>query len=88
MNIVVTKKFVKDVEKELDQQQKQRLAEILISITNAKTLSDIYDCKKLKGHKNAFRIKMSDYRIGFIWEDDSVKLSRVLNRKDIYRYFP
>jgi mRNA-degrading endonuclease RelE of RelBE toxin-antitoxin system len=31
---------------------------------------------------------MGDYRIGFIFEENIIKLSRVLNRKDIYRYFP
>jgi hypothetical protein len=35
MNILVTKKFSKDVEKELNQQQMQQLAEILIILTKA-----------------------------------------------------
>ena len=88
MNIVVTKKFAKDADKELSKQQKQHLAQILISITEAKTLTEISDCKKLKGFKNAYRIKFGDFRIGFLWEDETVKLSRVLNRKDVYKFFP
>lgn len=88
MNIIVTKKFDKDVDKELSQPQKQQLAQILILITQAKTLSEIPGCKKLKGFKNAYRIRFGDYRIGFLWEGGTVKLSRVLNRKDVYKYFP
>jgi len=88
MNIVFTKHFAKDVDKELNEQQKQQLAQILISITQSKTLSEISDCKKLKGFKNAYRIRMGNYRIGFLFEDETVKLSRVLNRKDVYKYFP
>ena len=88
MNIVITKRFVKHVEKELTQEEKQQLAQILISITESKTLSEISDCKKLKGFKNAYRIKMGNYRIGFLWEEETPKFSRVLNRKDIYKYFP
>jgi mRNA interferase RelE/StbE len=88
MNILVTRKFIKDVEKELSQQQMLQLAEILINLTQCKSLSDIPDCKKLKGFKSAYRIKFRDFRIGFLWEDETIKLSRVLNRKDIYRYFP
>ena len=88
MNIVITKKFAKDIEKELDQQQMQQLAEILITLTQCKTLTDIQDCKKLKGFTNAFRIKFGNFRIGFLWEDETIKLSRVLNRKDVYKYFP
>jgi len=87
-NIIVTKHFAKDVDKELNEQQKQQLAQILISITQSKTLSEISDCKKLKGFKNAYRIRMGNYRIGFLFEDETVKLSRVLNRKDVYKYFP
>ena len=88
MNIVITKKFAKDIEKELVQQQMQQLAEILITLTQCKTLTDIQDCKKLKGFTNAFRIKFGNFRIGFLWEDETIKLSRVLNRKDVYKYFP
>ena len=71
MNIVVTKHFAKDVDKELNEQQKQQLAHILILITQSKTLSEIPDCKKLKGFKNAYRIRMGNYRVGFLFEDDS-----------------
>ena len=88
MNIVVTKHFAKDVDKELNEQQKQQLAHILILITQSKTLSEIPDCKKLKGFKNAYRIRMGNYRVGFLFEDETVKLSRALNRKDVYKYFP
>lgn len=88
MNIIATKKFAKDVEKELNDNQKKQLAQILINITQSKTISQIPDCKKLKGFKTAYRIRMNDYRIGFLWEDDTVKLSRLLNRKDVYKYFP
>jgi mRNA interferase RelE/StbE len=63
MNIIVTKHFAKDVDKELNEQQKQQLAQILISITQSKTLSEISDCKKLKGFKNAYRIRMGNYRM-------------------------
>jgi mRNA interferase RelE/StbE len=66
----------------------QELAEILVNLTQCKSLSDITDCKKLKGFKTAYRIKFRDFRIGFLWEDETIKLSRVLNRKDIYKYFP
>jgi mRNA interferase RelE/StbE len=64
MNIVVTKKFAKDVDKELNELQKQQLAQILVTITQSKMLTEILNCKKLKGFKNAYRIKLGDFRIG------------------------
>ncbi len=87
MNIIVTNKFEKDVEKELNEQQKKQLAEILITVTESKTLSEISNCKKMKGFKNAYRIRLGDFRIGFLWEDETVKLSRVLNRKIFINIF-
>ncbi|MGI8952860.1 MAG: type II toxin-antitoxin system RelE family toxin [Chitinophagaceae bacterium] len=87
MNIIITKKFSKDVDKELNAQQKHQLVQLLATITQSKTVSEIPDCKKMKGFKNAYRIKFGDFRIGFLWEDEIVKLSRVLNRKDVYKYF-
>lgn len=88
MNLIVTKKFAKDVEKELSAQQKEQLAILLTTLTEYKTLSQIPDCKKLKGFTNAYRIKFGDFRIGFLWQDDGIYLSRILNRKDVYKYFP
>jgi hypothetical protein len=41
----------KGCRKELNELQKQQLAQILINITQSKTISEIPDCKKLKGFK-------------------------------------
>ena len=67
---------------------KLKLADIIEELQKTNTLYSINDLKKLKGYKTAYRIKMGDYRIGFIFEQNTIKLSRVLNRKEIYRYFP
>lgn len=42
----------------------------------------------MKGFRNAFRIRIKDYRLGFYLEKDTILISRLLNRKDIYKYFP
>jgi len=54
----------------------------------AAKLSELSSCKKLSGSKNAYRIRMGSYRIGFFYETGTAELVRVLNRKDIYKYFP
>jgi len=51
-------------------------------------LSDISNLKKLKGEDNAYRIRVGDYRIGFFVKDDTITFSRVLHRREFYRYFP
>jgi mRNA interferase RelE/StbE len=84
MKVIVTHHFEKDVDKELSKEMQLKLADL----QKAPSLHSINNLKKLKGYKTAYRIKMGDYRIGFIVEANMIKLSRVLNRKDIYRYFP
>ncbi len=42
----------------------------------------------MTGYKNAYRIKLNRFRIGFFFEKQTVELVRVLDRKDIYKYFP
>jgi len=65
-----------------------RLADIIEELQKVSKPSETNNIKKLKGFKSAHRIKMGDYRIGFILEDNLSKLSRIMNRKEIYRYFP
>ncbi len=88
MEVIVTKQFEKDVDKELDKTAQLQLADIIEQIKSAATLQEILNVKKLTGYKTAYRIKMSFYRIGFIYQNNKVKLSRVMHRREIYRYFP
>ena len=88
MDVIVTRQFEKDVEKELPKKFQVELADLIEQIQQVKKLTDIPNLKKLTGYKTAYRIKMGDYRIGFLFENNQVKLSRVLNRREIYRYFP
>ncbi|HZW65743.1 MAG TPA: type II toxin-antitoxin system RelE/ParE family toxin [Hanamia sp.] len=88
MDVIITKQFEKDTEKELSQKMRLRLADIIEELQKVSKPSEINNIKKLRGFKSAYRIKMGDYRIGFILEDNLIKLSRIMNRKEIYRYFP
>ena len=87
MNIEIRNSFTKDADK-LPGIFKNQLARIIEQINNADKISEVSACKKLKGFKTAYRIRMGQYRIGFYYENDVVELVRVINRKDIYRYFP
>ncbi|MBS1640707.1 MAG: type II toxin-antitoxin system RelE/ParE family toxin [Bacteroidetes bacterium] len=88
MIVIVTKQFSKDVQKELNKSLQLQLAEIIEVLQKANSLQEIANIKKLKGYKKAYRIKLDDFRIGFILEENKIQLSRVLNRKEIYRFFP
>jgi mRNA interferase RelE/StbE len=87
VNIEIRKSFQKDALK-LPASTQVQLGKVIDMLSRAKKLSDLSSCKKLTGFKNAYRIRMGEYRIGFIFEDETVELVRVLGRKEIYKYFP
>ena len=87
MKTEIRKSFVKDADK-LPAPFQGRLAIIINSIEKSTAVSELKDCKKMTGHKTAYRIRMGQYRIGFYYENKIAELVRVLHRKEIYRYFP
>lgn len=87
MNIEIRSSFVKATKK-LPANIKQKISDIIEKIEDAKTITEISNCKKLTGYKTAYRIKLETYRIGFFYEKGIIELTTVLQRKEIYRYFP
>ena len=87
MNIEIRRTFTKDADK-LPVDIQRQLALIIANLQQAKQLSQIKNYKKIKGSKTAYRIRLSQYRIGFFFENEVIELVRVLGRKDIYKYFP
>jgi mRNA interferase RelE/StbE len=88
MEITFLERFVKDLKNISDKAVKNDVEEVISSVENAKAPSDIKNLKKMKGARNAFRIKIGDYRIGIYIEKGNVEFARVLHRKEVYKYFP
>ena len=61
---------------------------VFTDILAVQNLKEISNLKKLKGDDNAYRIRVGDYRIGFFLEGDTMTFTRVLHRRQFYRYFP
>jgi mRNA-degrading endonuclease RelE of RelBE toxin-antitoxin system len=57
-------------------------------IPNIPNFEDLANLKKLKGYENAYRIRLGDYRIGVVFDGETVTFYRVIHRKEFYRYFP
>ena len=93
MKLEIDKSFGRDAKK-LPDAILTELKSIYTAIENAQSLDDLtYSVKKMEGSRKlkAFRLRLSehsDFRIGFYLEGDTVVLSRILNRKEIYKKFP
>ena len=88
MIVLIDKRFEKDTNKINDKSLLKKIATCIINIQNANSLNEIKNLKKLKGFDLEFRIKIGDYRIGLIIEDNKISFIRFLHRKDIYKFFP
>lgn len=87
MNLLIDKSFEKDTAK-IDRKLKLAIVAVIEEVQNAKKLSDLTECKKLKGSKNAYRIRIGDYRLGFVFEQQTIIFVRFLPRDKIYDFFP
>ena len=88
MKVEFLKSFSKDLDSINSKSVKQSLIRVIAILEKADNLSNIPNLKKLKGHRNAYRIRIGDYRLGFFSENAAIQLARILHRKDIYKLFP
>jgi mRNA interferase RelE/StbE len=88
MKTTFRKSFTRDLKKIKDRTLLDRVREVIEEAEQADTPQEIGELKKMGGTKNCFRIRLGDYRIGVVIEDDTVEFVRCLNRRDLYKFFP
>lgn len=89
MRTEFTKSFAKDLRKQRKNPELLRQIQVIIeTVEQAAAVTELTNFKRLKGDSRYYRIRTGDYRIGITIEDDLVTFIRVLNRKEIYRFFP
>ena len=66
----------------------RRIKKTIEQVEAAQTFQQIPNIKRLQAGGKYYRIRVGDYRLGFVFEQGAVTFVRCLNRKDIYRYFP
>jgi mRNA interferase RelE/StbE len=72
MKVKFLRLFYKDLNKIVLQSLKKNVADAIENVESATKLSEIKALKKLTGYKNAYRIKIGDYRIGVFIETGTV----------------
>jgi mRNA interferase RelE/StbE len=85
----IDRSFQKDLGKINDSKVKDAIAETIKNVEDANDLSSIKNLKKLVGHKDFYRIRIGDYRIGLRYTKfHELIFIRFLNRKEIYKKWP
>lgn len=81
--------FIKDLKKLKNTSDYSKIKNLVtVKIPSYDKFTEIKKIKKIKGNKNAYRLRVGDYRVGFFYQEDKIIFSRVLHRKEIYRFFP
>jgi mRNA-degrading endonuclease RelE of RelBE toxin-antitoxin system len=88
MKVEFLKQFSKDLDDLVGASIKRQVADIIEELESVDSLPKRANFKKLKGHRNAYRIRLGDYRLGFFLDGNTATFARLLHRKDIYKQFP
>jgi mRNA-degrading endonuclease RelE of RelBE toxin-antitoxin system len=81
--------FLKDLKKLRKQPVYDQIYELAFTtLPNVRSLQEITNIKAMKGYLERYRIRVGDYRIGIVFEGNSIEVMRVLHRREFYRYFP
>ena len=76
MKVEYLKQFSKDISKINDETLKTNLFDVIIILKNTESLNLLSNMKKMKGHPEAYRIRIGKYRLGFYFDGEIVELAR------------
>ena len=88
MNASFRESFELDLSRIADPALLGRIRKTIEQVEAARTLQQIPNLKRLQAAGKYYRIRVGDYRVGFVFERGTVTFVRCLDRKEIYRYFP
>lgn len=89
MNTEFRKSFIRDLKKNAANKKLiHRVREVILQVEESEDIYRIQNLKKLAAEGDFYRIRVGDYRIGPVIENNSARFVRLLDRKDMYRYFP
>jgi mRNA interferase RelE/StbE len=80
--------FAKDLRTLKDKGLVGRIRAQIGSVETAETLAEVVGLKKLRGGGEYYRIRVGDYRVGLVAEENVVVFVRVLHHRGVYRYSP
>ena len=88
MNTAFRESFDSDLSAIRDAALLRRIKKAIEHVEAARTFQQIPNLKRLEASGKYYRIRVGDYRLGFVFEQGAVTFVRCLDRKEIYRYFP
>ena len=89
MRVLFTRSFAKDLRNhQKNQILLQQIQRVIEQVERAEAISELTNLKQLKTEGRYYRIRIGDYRLGLVIENDLITFFRVLHRREIHRFFP
>ena len=88
MKVIYKKRFLKDLAKLPLEARKAVEKFAFEGAPKLKALGESGKIEQMKGYKGYYKARFGSYRVGLKMEADLLSFERVLDRKEIYRYFP
>lgn len=88
MKTAFERSFARDLKKIKDTDVLRRIRTVIENIETINLSESVPNLSKLRGKGNYYRIRVGDYRLGIIIENETVSFIRCLHRREIYRFFP
>jgi mRNA-degrading endonuclease RelE of RelBE toxin-antitoxin system len=88
MVVVFAKLFLKDLQKITDMNLKREVLKAIEDFETIENLNELSNIKKMRGHSEAYRLRIGKYRLGFYYDGNNIMLVRIVKREIIYNLFP
>ncbi len=88
MTTLFKKSFLKSIETINNKKLREAVLNCIKEVEQATAILTISNIKKLKGHRDYYRIRIGNYRIGLKLESEVIIFVVFEDRKDIYKNFP
>ena len=86
MQITYSKTFLKDLTKVFPPKIKERIEKFVFKeLPELTSIEKAGNVEQLTGYKDYYKVRFGDFRVGLYKNGDDIQM---LNRKDIYKYFP
>ena len=88
MDVEFAASFSRDLRRLRNAQISRRVERLITEIEAAPSVAALTGAARVRGTGRYYRVRLGDYRLGLVVEDDTAVLIRFLHRRDIYRFFP
>ena len=89
MELIAKGSFYRDLIKHSDKATLEAVYGTLRNISQAKSVAQIHQLKKLRKYKTLYRVKIvNDFRLGLVIRSNKVWVARFCHRSIFYKQFP